>query len=173
MNTEELKQIFIRLKNDKKSLIIIFIGIVGMLLIMFSGDDDNKAGQNNNSDSHIILSETQLADEVERFIENITGAGKTRVILTFESYEETVYAKDKDEKYSNNSETDINSEYVIIDNGDSEAGLKIKVISPKIRGVAVICQGGNEPTVKAQIISALSALFDISTNKISVAQMAT
>ena len=173
MNTEELKQIFIRLKNDKKSLFIIFIGIVGMLLIMFSGDDGSNAVQNDKPFSNIILSESQLADKVEGFIENIAGAGKTKVILTFEAYEETVYAQDKDEKYSDDSETDINSEYVIIDNGDNEDGLKIKVISPKIRGVAVICQGGNEPTVKAQIISALSALFDISTNKISVAEMAT
>ena len=173
MNTEGFKQVFIRLKNDRKSSIIIFIGLVGMLMIMFSGADNDKKAESNISDSQIILSESKLADEVENFIENIEGAGKTKVILTFETYEETVYAEDKDENFSSGGDKDINSEYVIIDNGDTEDGLKLKVISPKIRGVAVICQGGNNPIVKSQIISALSALFDISTNKISVAVMAT
>ena len=173
MNIEELKQIFDRFKKDKKSLVIISLGIIGMLMIMLSGDGDNKKVQSDVINTQIILSEAQLADEVENFIENIAGAGKTKVILTFESYEETIYAEDKDENYSNDGEKDINSEYVIIDNGDSEDGLKLKVISPKIRGVAVICQGGNDSIVKTQIVSALSALFDISTNKISVAVMAT
>lgn len=172
MSAEELKLFLTKLKSDKKSLIIIVVGLVGVLMIMLSGGDDGKNTQPQVNDN-TILTETQLADEVENFIENIEGAGKTKVILSFEAYEETVYAENVDERYSHDEEKDINSEYVIIDNGAGEDGLKLKVISPKIRGVAVICQGGDQPIVKEQIVSALSALFNISTNKISVALMAT
>lgn len=172
MNTDELKQIFANIKNDKKIIVIIAIGILGMLMIMFSetGEGENKPDHEN--ESQLIMSEKELANEVEAFIENIKGAGETKVILTFESFEETVYALDEDEKISLSGESDYSSEHVIIDTGDSEDGLKLKVLSPKIRGVAVTCKGGDNPIVKERIITAISALFDISTNKISVAEMA-
>ena len=173
MSTEELKKILNRIKDDKKIMLIIILGIAGMLLIMLSESGGEKAEINGRGDSEqIILSERELASDVERFIENIKGAGKAKVILTFESFEETVYAVDKDENVSSDGETDSSGQYVIIDNGSNEDGLKLKILSPKIRGVAVICKGGSSPVIKEQITTALSALFDISTNRISVAEMA-
>ena len=71
-----------------------------------------------------------------------------------------------------NGNSDVENKYVIIDNDKGEGGMQLKIISPKIRGVAVLCKGGDNPIVKEQIITAISALFDISTNKISVATMA-
>ena len=173
MNIDELKQIFINIKKDKKAMIIVVIGVVGMLLIMLSESGDSTETEDYISDSPLILSERELALDVEGFIEKIEGAGDAKVILTFESFEETVYAVDKDENFTPEGKTDYAGEYVIIDSGDSESGLKLKILSPKIRGVAVICKGGDDPIVKEQIIMAISALFDISTNKISVAAMAT
>ena len=173
MNTEELKKILIKLKNDKKSMFIIILGLVGMFMIMLSGTDSEGVEPDKASDTQLILSEKELATEVEAFVKNIYGAGKTKVILTFESFEETVYAYDVDENIASDGKTDYTSEYVIIDSGNKEDGLKLKIISPKIRGIAIICEGGDDPIVKSQIISALAALFDITTNRISVAPMAT
>ena len=45
----------------------------------------------------------------------------------------------------------------------------IKEIYPEIRGIAVVCDGGNNPVIKEQLVSILSALFGINTNRISVA----
>lgn len=173
MTTEELKKILKRIKNDKKVIFIIILGITGMLLIMLSesGGESTQAKARSES-KQIILSEKELAEDVEQFVESIKGAGKAKVILTFESFEETVYAVDKDENVSSDGETDSSGQYVIIDNGSAEDGLKLKILSPKIRGVAVICKGGSSPVIKEQITTALSALFDISTNRISVAEMA-
>ena len=94
------------------------------------------------------------------------------MIVTYECYEETVYVYDADERIQRDGDSDKSSEYIIIDTGDSEDGLKAKILAPKIRGVAVVCQGGNNPTTKEMIITAISALLNISTNKISVASMA-
>ena len=173
MNTEEIKKIILKIKSDKKAMFIIFIGLLGMILIMLSGgsDSENKT-ESDNINQQIILSERELAYNVEKFIENIDGAGKSKVILTFESFEETVYAIDKNESFNQNGNSDVENKYVIIDNDKGEGGLQLKILSPKIRGVAVLCKGGDNPVVKKQIITAISALFDISTNKISVATMA-
>lgn len=171
MNKDEFKQLISKLKNDKKAIIIIAVALSGMLLIMLSetGDKDTDKYTEN---TQITVSERELADEVESFIENINGAGKTRVILTFEALEETVYAVDRDEDLAADGRYNVKDKYVIVDSGNKEEGLKLKVVSPKVRGVAVVCEGGDNPLIKGQIISAVSALFDISSNRISVAVMA-
>lgn len=172
MNKEEFSKIILKIKSDKKAMFIILIGFAGMLLIMLSGSDNENKYETTLDNQQIILSERELSYDVENFIENIDGAGRSKVILTFESYEETVYAYDQNESYNHNGESDVENKYVIIDNGEGEGGLKLKILSPKIRGVAVLCKGGDNPVVKERIIMALAALFDISTNKISVATMA-
>jgi stage III sporulation protein AG len=170
MNISELKNLFERIKNDKKALIVITVGLIGMLLIMIS--DTNNSDDVIENPKENFTSEYELAIEVEKLVETIDGAGKCKVMITYSSYEETVYALDKDENFNSQGETNFSAEYVILDNGDYEDGLKLKIISPEIKGVAVVCQGGNNPVIKEQIISSLSALFDISSNKISVAVMA-
>ena len=172
MNTEEIKKIILKIKSDKKAMFIIFVGLLGMILIMLSGSGSENKLETENNNQQIILSERELAYDVEKFIENIDGAGKSKVILTFDSFEEKVYAIDKNETFNQNGNSDVENEYVIIDNDKGEGGLQLKILSPKIRGVAVLCKGGDNPVVKEQIITAISALFDISTNKISVATMA-
>lgn len=93
-------------------------------------------------------------------------------MITYESYEETVYAYDKNENTDAQGEREFRSEYIVLDSGDKEDGMKVKVLLPEVRGVAVVCQGGGNPIIKEQIITAISALFNISSNKISVAVMA-
>jgi stage III sporulation protein AG len=171
ISTNEIKKIISKFKEDKKTMVIITIGIVGMLFVLLSGSEtENEISAEINEP--YIMSEKELGEELEAFIENIKGAGKAKVILSFETYDETVYAFDKDEKTDSKGTYDSASKYVIIDNGSTESGLKVKILSPKIRGVAILCNGGNIPTVKEQIILAVSALFNIGTNRISVAEMA-
>ena len=172
MTRQELSKYFERLKSDKKSLIIVLIGFIGMILILISDVGSGEKAQVQNTNDSGIYSESELAFEVEKFIESIDGAGKTKVIISYESYEETVYAYDKDERIDKDGERDFASEYIVLDSGEKEDGLKIKVLTPEIKGVAVSCQGGSNPVIKEQIITALSALFNISSNNISVAVMA-
>ena len=46
----------------------------------------------------------------------------------------------------------------------------LKVIEPNIRGVAIVCDGGENAAVRENIINAVSAVLDIKTNKISVSK---
>ena len=162
-----IRKSFDKIIKDKKSLFIIIIGLSGMLLILFSGShtvtDDIE---------EVIVSDDAFAydavlKQVKDLICAIDGVGKAEVVITYENDFETVYATNVNEKY-NGDDIDIDREYIIT---DDETGLKIKSLYPQVRGVAVVCQGGGNPSVKEKIYSALSALFDISTNKISVVDM--
>lgn len=173
MNSEYLKDLYDKLKKDKKSFIILIIALSGIFLIFISGltaEDEN--GSKYVSEESFVMSENELSETLEKLIESIDGAGKAKVMLTFKSYNETVYAVNTEENINSDGERDYTGEYIIIDSSDGEDGLKLKITAPEIRGVAVICHGGNNPVIKEQIVSVVSALFDISSNKISVAAMA-
>ena len=175
MNKEKLEEIVCKIRNDRKLLIIAVVMIGGIILTVISSFD---IGEGNNeptsvrTEEHFNESEytAQLENKLEEMISLINGAGETRVIVTLECDYETVYAKDGSVAKDNDS-TDEDSEYIIIDSQDIQGGLVLKTVTPKIRGVAVVCAGGDSIHVKTAVTELLSAVLDIGTNHISVSKL--
>lgn len=164
---------FIRkLKKDKKALLTVCLGIAGMLLVVLSELPFSETGAQGVKESNSTHISSELERETEKLISQIKGAGKVSVMLTFESNEEKIYAKNTDEKTKGDEEKQIRSDYIVVDSSDGETGLTLKVIYPRIRGVAVVCSGGDDPVVRGEISAVVSALFDIGTNRISIAPRA-
>lgn len=175
---ENLNVFIDKIKKDKKALTIVIIGLLGIFLITLSGvdtdEDERQIIQVNTSEDGYITNE-ELSQQLEALLEKIEGAGSVSVMITFDSSYETVYAYDYTESLDQDDDSSSNnykSEYIIIDEDSNENGLIIKSIYPTIRGVAIVCDGADSAVVKQRIISTVSALFDISTTKISVAQVA-
>ncbi len=158
-----------KLIGDKKNLAVLIIGLLGMLLILFSSFSDGEEARS--EDDYFLSQMERDKKELTQLLSDVAGAGKTRVMISYESSEEVVFVADTQTDTAENK-SDTKREYIIIDEGSDETGLVAKTIYPCVRGVAVVCQGGGNPIVKEQIISIVSALFDISTNKITVADMA-
>ena len=168
MNTLE------KLKGDKKALFIIGIGLLVMVLVLtvdFKPFEKKEGVANETVDF-----EKELEDELCGILSQIKNAGRVKVMITFESSREKVFARDTDENVesreslSNTRKT--KNQYIIVENGNSETGLELKDIYPRVRGVAVVCDGAGNPVIKEQIVSAVSALFNIKSTNISVAEMA-
>lgn len=166
LKNENIRTILEKFKKDKRRIFIVLLGFLGMILILFSPGESKKEKNTENVDS-VNYNSDNIQSDIEAMIESIKGAGKAKVYITYECDSEHVYAMNIDEK-SDGSDLHYKSEYIIT---DDENGLILKVIYPKVRGVAVICEGGDDPLVKEKIYSVISALFDISTNKISVTDM--
>lgn len=47
----------------------------------------------------------------------------------------------------------------------------IKLIQPKIRGVAVVCEGGGSDAVRQEITQAITAVLDISASRVYITKM--
>ncbi|MFR8011548.1 MAG: hypothetical protein ACLU8W_07315 [Clostridia bacterium] len=174
-----------RMVKDKKILLLLAAGIAGMLLLLATeflpeqsesaektGESPEQAAEERQS----YVAETE--DKLAAIISSIAGAGRTKVMVTLENSEESVWATqgaqeressgtDGGEKYSQEDE------YVLIQSSSSEeGGLLLKIIQPRIRGVAIVCDGGDNVYVREKITSAVAAVLDISTAKISIAKMA-
>ena len=184
IRTVSLSKIIEKLKQDKKLLIICAIGIVGIILLLASElIPDNTQRKDASEEESQLQTEVSYAEDIEnrltQIISSIDGAGKTKVMVTLENGAEQVYAKNEKDSADNSTDTDSNQnnfsyekEYVLIESGDDgESGLIIKLIQPKIRGVAVVCEGGGSDVVRQEISQTVTAVLDISASKVYVTKM--
>ena len=87
---------------------------------------------------------------------------------------ESIYAKNEthetqtDEASSSES---YKSEHVIISASGGDAPLVETVLSPEIKGVAVVCEGGDDISVTKRIVDLTSVVLGLSTNRICVTKM--
>lgn len=167
---KKLPEFIEKLGKDKKALLIVAIGVLGMILILLSelpsqGRESDKMAQNED-----VFIYRELEEETEKLLSEVEGAGKVRVMLTYEDDGERIFARNSETRTKTDTESQLSSQYITIEADEGETGLLLKVIYPKVRGVAVVCSGGDDPLVKSEISSLLSALFDIGSNRISIAR---
>lgn len=162
-------------KNTKLKICAVAL-VICMFAVLLTSFGTNPKEKKNTTDSDTDNKSQQLEDQLVQLIAEIKGAGRVKVMITYDTSDENVYAKDTDEEFenmqSNTGGQRIKSEYIIVKGSDGEEGLRIKNILPTVRGVAVVCDGANDPNIKGQIIATVSALFDINSTRISVAEMA-
>lgn len=115
-----------------------------------------------------------LENKITEVVESINGAGKATVMITLSETTEYIYAtNEKEVKKGTDKSNDYNNQndYVIIDKDNNDSGLLLKTIEPKVRGVAVVCEGGDNLKVQEQIYSAVGAVLNISTSSISISKL--
>ena len=162
---------------NKKTALFVILGLAGMFLILisemdFGADNDKKEILDDNFSTVEYCD--YLENKVEQIVRSIDGAGETRVMITLSETTEYIYAtNDKSSRKSTDSsaDTDSENEYVIIEKDNNDTGLLLKTIEPKVRGVAVVCEGGGNPQVQQQIYSAVGAVLSLSTSRISISKL--
>lgn len=99
------------LQKQSRTQLAIILGVTAMLLILFSELFSTSAKPAANAGSPAAVSETayreQLETQLTELIEQLDGAGKTVVMVTLESGEETIYAVDTQSGQMQNQETHV------------------------------------------------------------------
>lgn len=177
----EIKEIFNKLKTDKKSILLIAAAAACIVLLVLSGFSDEKRSSQpeNTQTASAELSAEYIKDkqrELEALLSTIDGAGEVKVMLTLDSFYEKDYSKELLSKNEESGEDKQKSEYtesvVTLKNGsNSELALVAKIYEPQIRGVAVTAQGGGSAAVKRAITDTVCAVFGISSTRVSVEKM--
>ncbi len=174
----ELLQNLKEIKLNKRNKGLLVVCILAVLFLAVTEISSGVSEEKVITDSETI-SATEYIKSTEKqlkaILEKIDGAGEVRVMITLESSYENVYAKAyENENHKTDKTTDDNfkEEYVVVKNGSSnEECLLLKVYEPEIKGVAVVCRGGDRNSVKKAITETICALFNISTAKVSVTKM--
>lgn len=160
------------LKSDKKIKVFVLLGVLGIGLIVLSDVIPAKSEKQTDSSSDQNYSDYIEATEkrTENIISSIDGVGKCKVMITISDTNESVYAKNKEESGGNGNYSNTD-EYVLYDGADGDTPVLIKQYFPKIQGVVVVCDGGDNKVVREKIIAGISSLFDVPANKITVSKI--
>ena len=106
-----------------------------------------------------------LQAQLENILEKISGVGEVHVLLTEETGADTIYQMDEDRDR-------LNLDTVIVTNSQrEELGLIKKTISPEYRGAMIVCQGGDQASVRLAIINAVKSVTGLSSDSIAVLKM--
>lgn len=149
-------------KKYRYALLILILGIVLMLIPTGKRQSDEMPMDDTEStNAHSIQ------DELSEILSKIEGVGKAQVMLTVAAGEETVYQIDSDGAIDSQDRTTV----TITDENRNENGLIRQINPPVYLGAIVVCQGADSPSVRLEIVEAVSRITGLGTDRISVMKM--
>lgn len=188
MNQNEKKISIFQQMSPGKILLLALAGILLLVTSLPQGDkiSSGKAGEPTEKSEEDVPSNeeyiTTLENKLKHILENVDGVGQVEVMITLKSSGESILNKDLKEESAteeeNDGETEKNSltrkkeeETILADGSGESAPYVIKQMKPEISGVIISCEGADSNRVAADIMQAVQALFDLSSNHIKILKM--
>ena len=130
------------IENPKFLRITVVIGVCAVVLIFMSSFIDISSFHRAvDSDEYC----SKLEENLLSIVSQIEGVGEAKIFLTMDNSGENVYL--------NNTDT------------------KTKSITPVVRGVVIVCHGGDDTLVVSRVMSAVTKSLDISSDKVCVTKL--
>ncbi|MDR1912998.1 MAG: hypothetical protein LBQ68_00745 [Clostridiales bacterium] len=190
MNLDFIRELF--KDKDKKTLINIGIAFVlGIILLLLSSSWFTKKADEFaieetkiNTEEDVITAtesdyEAHLEKRMEMALSQIDGAGKVKVLLKLIYGREIIVAEDtttnesiSDDSDSRSVNTSIEQRKILItDEQGVSAPLVLREVQPKIEGVVIIAEGGDNVFVKDALTKAAETVLGLEVNKVQVFKM--
>ena len=172
---ENIEKIVARIRSPKA---LIIAGLIGIALIFLSsfGTEEKKnqkvTGQEFSAEEYCDT----LENQIEKMVKEITGSKNCSVVITLESGIKYSYADireenstAKTEKEEISSQEQLKSGYITVKNADGGAlALLVTAEMPSIRGVAVVCDGGDDEFLNQKIQNAVTAALNITSKRVYI-----
>jgi|GEM_PF-1374685 len=125
---------------------------------------------------------TYYEDHLMSILNEVSGVSNVHVMVVVDSTVQKIYGKNTDSQNNRTNEEDKDGgtresneqnqkgDVVIIDGGDTKKPLIITKKSPVIKGVWVVADGMDNPTIKSWVVDAVSSVLGIPSYKVSVTQ---
>ena len=126
--------------------------VLGILLVFLSGREKSGTSDTeteSKDDFSFEHYEEEMEERLEGLVSRIDGVSSVSVMVLL------------DQSYEDVGERDSFSSPI----GETSGNTRV---APKVRGVAVVCRGGERADTRKEIISLLSSLLGLSTNRIYV-----
>lgn len=184
---DEKKDFLNKFASNKKTLtFIIILGIAGIVLIgiseIFSNKPSDNKSESTKPDNQITFDQDDYTAALEQKLYEIVGAidgvGDAKIMITLDSSFEYRYAMTKEtvtdspQSSGSGGHQSLKEEYVYIENADGKRqALLISQVLPKIKGVVVVCEGGDTLAVRNNVINAISTVLGTYSNNVYVTKM--
>ncbi len=131
------------LSSDKTRIVLIIVALIAVLFL-FMGNRDEKDSEDLNA-YNAETYHSVLTQNILDMVKSVKGAGETKVLLTLEN----------------------SYEYIYLDDGKTLR----KINEPTVRGVVVACDGGDSPTISAEITELLTTVLNIPSTKVCISKL--
>lgn len=167
--------------------ILLLICSIFLVIVSLPQKEENEFLENDerpertislSSDTNSIYLET-MENRLEQILTSVEGAGAVDVMITLSASSETIVTKDLE--YEETSEKEDSGkesvssirkeETVFTEESGKQKPYITKTIEPKVEGIVVVMEGGDDSSVVESVIRAVQALFPIETHKIGVLKM--
>ena len=173
---ETLNKYFLKLKNPK---ILIFAGFLGIALIFLSSFATKEKTKKAETEVSPVTAEQyceNLREDIMKTVREITGDKRATVVVTLESgirysyaEEKAETAHEKSEQNSDTSETEFKAGYITVKTADGgEQALLLTAEMPEIRGVAIVCEGGDNEIIREKIQNTVTAALNITSKRVYI-----
>lgn len=155
--------------NEKQRVnLLVGLGMAGLFLLAGSTWLPTEDSPADNETAEVAAVWQDYAGQLEQRLEDILvrvdGVGVVRVMVTLENGEENVYATDQETGEDGSSAVN----HVLL----AGEGLLETVHTPRVLGVAVVCEGGGDAAIQNRVNTLVAALTGVGANHITVAKMA-
>ena len=133
-----------KLTGSKRFLNIAVITALCAIVLIFLSSFIDFGSDPGRADSDAYSK--QLSDQLLDIVTSIEGVGRAEIFLTLDNSGENVYLTNSDKK--------------------------TKSIEPTVRGVVVVCEGGDDPVVVSRVLAAVTRSLSLSYDKVCVTRLA-
>ncbi len=175
---EGIRKLTEKLRSPK---VLIVAGLCGMALILLSSflSGGKKEDSTRTTESGGISAEeyrVTLEENLKEMVRRITGSRHVKVVITLESGVRYSYADTQEGSAVNQIESDresTNSEmkqgYITVRTADGgEQALLVTEEMPQVRGVAIVCEGGDSEQIRENVTNAVMAALHITSKRVYV-----
>lgn len=165
----------------KSPRVLVIGGLCGILLIFLSSLFGSDTPQARGSEETVYETAEEyrsfLEESVSRIVYKLTGDSSAAVVITLESGIKYSYADELSEDNSssraeNGEQSSESSEksYVTVKTSDGgEQALLVAETLPRVRGVAIVCRGGDDAETAEKLEGAVMAALDITSKRVYIA----
>ena len=153
---------------------VLLVAALGALLLLWPTGQktaESSPAEASSAGDRVDLAQTEAA--MEEILGKISGVGRVDVMLTLQSGGERVLAQDTSLRYSGNVQTPDSYERSTQPVTDAGGVVVTQEMYPQYRGALVVCEGGGNDAVRLQVVSAVSALTGLGSDRIAVVKWQT
>ena len=151
----------------KKYRYVALVILAGVVLMLLPGGGEGEAERVTAEETAGLGVDVEaLERRMEEALSQIQGAGEVTVVLTLKSGGERILASDFELDGDSRRET-----VVTVSQGSGQtAAVTVEETGTQFQGALVVCDGGNNPTVKLQVLNGVAALTGLGADQISISQ---
>ena len=173
---EEFPQLILSIvKRYKYPMLILILGLALLMIPSDETEDKSADAQEQCCDWKCDEYARDMEERLKIILSNIEGVGRVDVCLTLKCGEQKQYLFDR-EFHSEKTEKGTNSsdkqKAVILSQGSAyDEPTVTEVDYPQFQGALIVCEGGAEPEIKLLLSQAVSALTNLSSDRITITKM--